>query len=95
MSYLKWAGAVDHLGPYIFRILTKRATGTGFLISRSGEVCGIATALHVVEHSYDWEEPIKIVHYTTNKQIILRKPDDRVIFPYLKQDLSFILSWII
>jgi len=90
MADVTWAKALEKLEEYIFKMLTPTGVGTGFLISLSGNICGIATAFHVVEHEYDWEEPIKIQHYRTGKQVLLRKPD-RVIFPYSNQDLAFIL----
>ncbi len=90
MSDVKWAKAIEQLEAYMFKILTPRGTGSGFLISKSGKIFGIATALHVIEHEYEWEEPIKIFHYSTKKQKILLK-QDRVIFTHPNEDLAFIL----
>jgi hypothetical protein len=90
MADITWAKALEKLEEYIFKILTPSGTGTGFLISVSGNICGIATAFHVVEHEYNWEEPIKIRHYKTGKQVLLKK-SDRVILIYPDNDLAFIL----
>ncbi|MGA1980767.1 MAG: serine protease [Sedimentisphaerales bacterium] len=90
MVEFNWALALDKLRCYIFKILTPNGSGTGFLISLSGNVCGVATALHVIEHASEWEEPIKLQYHKTNKQILL-KNQDRVIYPYPDSDLAFIL----
>jgi len=36
---------------------------------------GIATAYHVIAHAYEWEEPIKLIHAETGRQIVLRVSD--------------------
>ena len=50
----------------------------------------VATAAHVVEHADTWKEPIKLVHYSTAKDLFL--PDnERVIFIYKSRDSASIL----
>ena len=76
-----WAQALDHIRPYVFKISTPRGSGTGFQISYSSNksLCGVATALHVIEKSHEWEEPIKLSHHKSGKSTTLRH-NDRVIF---------------
>lgn len=88
----KWYTALDSISPFVYKILTPNGHGTGFQISYNEKksICGIATAYHVVEHAFEWEEPIKILHYNSKKSIVL-KATQRVIIPYSNQDLAFIL----
>lgn len=67
MDNLTWAGALDKIKSYIFRISTPDGHGSGFQIYNSGKRCLIATALHVVKHAFDWDEPIKIKHHLSKK----------------------------
>ncbi len=92
MDDTEWAQAVDTMKPYIFKVLTPYGRGTGFQLSISEEtgLCGIATALHVVEHADDWEEPIKIEHFSSSKSILL-KATDRAIAIHTGMDLAFII----
>lgn len=87
-----WAGCLDLIKPYVYKIYTPNGSGTGFQLSyaRNKEFIGIATALHVIDHAHDWEEPIKLLHHKTGKTTIVREPD-RVIFTYPDKDLAFIL----
>ena len=80
------------LNEYIFKIYTPHGSGTGFLISYSeqDEICGIATALHVIGHAVEWENPIKLNHYTSNIDITLQ-PEKRVIHTNPVSDSAFIL----
>ena len=88
----EWAVALRHIKPYVFKITTPSGSGTGFQISYSAKksLCGIATALHVVDHSHEWEEPIKITHHESGKSVTLRH-DARAVFTYPDKDLAFIL----
>ncbi|MBI4120841.1 MAG: trypsin-like peptidase domain-containing protein [Parcubacteria group bacterium] len=87
-----WHTALNELNPFIFRVLTPGGWGTGFqvLYPNDRDLCGIATAYHVIDHAEEWEEPIKIVHHTSGKSALL-KEKDRVIFTYPLNDLAFIL----
>lgn len=93
MIDVSWAKSIEKLENYIFKIMTPTGSGTGFLISLSGSgrgMCGVATAYHVIRHEYDWEEPIKVKHYKSGKQKLLKK-SDRAIFIYPDEELAFIL----
>ena len=87
-----WNQALEELKPFIFKIATPDGYGTGFqvLYPQNRQLCGIATAYHVVDHAEEWEESIKITHYSSGKSVVL-KESDRVIFTYPAYDLAFIL----
>jgi hypothetical protein len=82
MNYLDWNEAVEIVRPHVVRILTPGGSGTGFLVSLSenGNICGVATAAHVVAHAHYWEQPIRIEHKSSGKTLLLRSTD-RAIFP--------------
>lgn len=88
-----WFEPLKDIIPYIFRISTPNGSGTGFqiLYSKNMKFCGIATALHVIRHAHEWEEIIKVTHHKSNKTVILKRKEDRFIFPYPERDLAFIL----
>ena len=89
---LMWYQHLDSIKPHIFQDQNafRPGGGTGFLIFLNGGLCGLATAYHVIEHEYEWDEPIKVVHHESKKERLL-KSSDRVIFDYPKEDLAFIL----
>jgi len=89
---MPWYMALNLIKPYVFKISTPRGSGTGFQISyyKNRKLCGIATAYHVIKNAAEWGEPIKIVHYESGKSIML-KENNRVIIPYPKKDLAFIV----
>jgi hypothetical protein len=76
-----WSDAVAALRPYVFRISTPRGFGTGFLLSRhqNQRLCAIATAAHVIDHAHYWEEPIRLEHAESGRNVLVRTPE-RVIF---------------
>ncbi len=41
-------------------------------------ICAIATAAHVIEHAYSWDQPIRIDHYGSGKSILLQLNDRRI-----------------
>lgn len=87
MGKLAWQKAVEIVKPHILKIITPRGSGTGFLCAyaEDRELCGVATASHVVAQSHLWEEPIRVQHYISEKTVLLRALD-RVIF--LDKDLD-------
>jgi len=89
---MSWHSALKKITPYVYKILTPQGTGTGsqILYQNNKPFCGIATAYHVIEHSIEWKEPIKITHFESNKTIFLEEKD-YIIFPFVKEDLAFIL----
>jgi hypothetical protein len=89
---VNWDQIVDKVTPHVFKIETQSGHGTGFLsVYNEGKTwCGIATALHVVEHADEWQQPIRITHHATNKYLLL-KDTERVIFKDAKTDSAVIL----
>jgi len=76
-----WHEAAEWVIPFVVKISTPNASGTGFLVSHSavGPICGIATAAHVVSHPHYWEQPIRIEHYQSGKVIVLRNADRAIL----------------
>lgn len=83
---------MEEIKPFIFKIATPDGYGTGFqvLYPQNRQLCGIATAYHVIDHAEEWEEAIKLTHISSGESTIL-KNEDRVIFIYPQYDLAFIL----
>ena len=89
---MDWAQIVDKVTPHIVKIETQTGHGTGFLslYNENKTLCGIATALHVVEHADSWQQPIRILHYASNETIFLPE-SNRVIFKNWETDSAVIL----
>jgi len=89
---VKWANAVEKAKQVSFRIETPQGSGTGFLATYrdSSDLCGVATAYHVIGHSHEWEEPIKLTHSATGEQVLLRQAD-RFIFADSARDTALII----
>jgi len=81
VKQLPWSQAIEIIKHHVVRIATPQGSGTGFLISngRNNDVCGFATAAHVVVHAHHWEEPIRIDHLLSGKSIIVRSQERAVI----------------
>lgn len=86
----RWTDTVDLVRPYVFRISTPGGRGTGFQLFCSKNLCGIATALHVIQHADDWEEPIRLTQHNSGDTCLLR-PSDRAVFIYPNRDLAFLV----
>jgi hypothetical protein len=88
----QWYKRLPTLGPSIFKIFTPQGSGTGFAVVRNKKgAWAIATAYHVISHANDWDEPIKLIHYTTKSIFILKgDANSRIIFPYPDKDLAII-----
>lgn len=89
---MEWHDAIDKVKPYLFKIKTPDGYGTGFQIfySKETNTVGLATAYHVIEHSYQWHEPIKVVNHVKQKEQLLDY-DDRYINVLSNRDLAFIV----
>ena len=80
---LKWPAAIEMITPYVVKISTREGFGTGFLFAMSSNriLCGVATAAHVINTAYRWEEPIDIQHFESGKSVRVRDDgDERAIF---------------
>jgi hypothetical protein len=71
---LAWQKAIENITPYVVKILTPYGSGTGFMIShgKNKNICGIATAAHVVDQAHFWEQPIRLIHQESGQSILLR-----------------------
>ena len=59
---IKWYEVLEQVRNHTFKIITPQGSGTGFLLTFQPQfgIYGIATAYHVIDHAYTWEEPIKL-----------------------------------
>jgi hypothetical protein len=89
---MEWDQIVQKATPYIVKIETPAGYGTGFLCLYNGPrtFCGIATALHVVAYADQWQQPIRIVHYSSSANAFLQE-SERVIFTDRNKDSAVIL----
>lgn len=89
---VKWVKPIKEIRNYIFEISTPGGYGTGFQIyySKSKGFCAIATAYHVVQHAYEWGEPIKLTHKLNGDSLLL-KDGERTFFVYPDKDLALVL----
>jgi hypothetical protein len=87
-----WNQVVEKIVPYIVKIETPDGHGTGFLCfyNEQHDLCGIATANHVVASAESWLQPIRIYHAASAEPAFL-KEGDRVIFPDRERDSAVIL----
>lgn len=92
MATIPWRTAVEIVKPHVVKIMTPRGSGTGFLCAYTEDkkLCGIATAAHVVEQSHLWEEPIRIRHYISGSEKLLRA-NNRAVWLDTKLDTAVIL----
>lgn len=88
---MTWDLIVEEIKPYIAKIETPTASGTGFLClyNSNKQWCGVATALHVVSYADYWQQPIRIILQNIPQQIILY-PKDRVVFTDFSKDSAII-----
>lgn len=89
---MNWNEIVDKITPYIVKIETPEGHGTGFLYLYNEErnLAGIATASHVVKNADDWQQPIRVRHYSSKKTAFF-KESERVIFTDEDTDSAVIL----
>ena len=79
---MNWDAIVKKVTPYVVKIETQHGHGTGFLClyNENQSLCGIATALHVVQHADSWQQPIRVTHQASGKSAFLRE-ENRIIIP--------------
>jgi len=92
MADLSWQEAFDVVKPHVVKIVTPQGSGTGFLIAhaKSKNLCGVATAAHVVSHAHYWEELFRIEHYQSKQSLIVR-PAERAILIDEEKDTAAIV----
>jgi len=89
---MNWDEVIRKVSPYIVKIETPTGSGTGFVcaLNEDKTLCGIATALHVVSDSDEWQQPIKIQNHTFSQTVFLIA-SQRFIFTQWKTDSAVIL----
>lgn len=89
---MNWNEVVDKVTPYIVKIKTPYGSGAGFLClyNKDKNLCGVATAFHVITESENWQEPIRIIHYSSGETLFLNQ-SDRVIFSDWETDSAVII----
>ena len=72
---MNWDQIVNKITPHIVKIETQTKYGTGFLslYNENKTLCGVATALHVVNHADDWQQPIRIQHHASGETVFLEQ----------------------
>ena len=89
---MNWDQIVKRIAPHIVKIETQTGYGTGFLslYNENKTLCGVATALHVVNHADDWQQPIRIRHHSSEETVFLEE-NERAIFKNRETDSAVIL----
>ena len=86
----EWHEVIDKIRNHIVKITTPQGHGTGFLIAFDGsELVCIATAAHVVDYANYWQQPIRIHHPVSKKEIFLAS-ENRAIDSDKNQDTASI-----
>jgi len=90
---MNWNQIVELVTPQIVKIETPAGHGTGFLCfyNEPHDLCGIATAHHVIAHADQWQQPIRISHYESKTTTFL-KESDRVIWVDADKDSAVIIT---
>jgi len=72
---MHWQTIVEKIAPYLVKIETPGGHGTGFLCltNHDKSILGVATAAHVVGHADDWQEPIRLRSFHTDKTAFLKE----------------------
>ena len=89
---MNWDQIVSKITPHIVKIETQTHYGTGFLFlySEDKAFCGVATALHVVSHADDWQQPIRLRHHSSEQTVFIEE-NNRVIFTDRNTDSAVIM----
>jgi hypothetical protein len=87
-----WHHAVDSLSKRVVRIATPVGTGSGFILSWQSKtgLCALATAAHVIDHAFYWEQPIRVDQIEAGKSCLLRQ-EHRAIFADPKRDTAVVV----
>lgn len=89
---MNWEQVVQKITPYIFKIETPKGHGTGFLCLQNDDktLCGVATALHVIEYADRWKQPIRLIHHSSSQELFL-KDSEYIVISDWKTDSAVIL----
>jgi hypothetical protein len=89
---MPWHKAYKKIAPYVLKVETPEGSGTGFFFAFNNDrtLVAVATALHVVEHAHDWQQPIKLTQVHSRKQLFL-PVSHRVVLPDYQRDSAAII----
>ncbi|MEQ1832272.1 MAG: serine protease [Candidatus Eisenbacteria bacterium] len=84
-----WSEAAKAMMAHVVKIDTPTKSGTGFFIGNSGggNLIGIATAAHVLDHAHLWEQPVRVTHAVSGRSVFL-KPADRAVLANWERDTA-------
>jgi hypothetical protein len=91
-SMKHWHEAFEVIRPHVFLVETPMGSGSGFLVATTGDrgMVGIATAGHVIEHAFKWNQPIRVFD-TESKKGILLEAQNRAILGNWGRDAAAIV----
>lgn len=92
MAEPDWKNAVDEVKRYVVKISTPGVSGTGFLFAYSAQLCGVATAAHVVNHAHWWELPIRLHHAHSNTTIMLHHGERPILLDEAQDTAAIVFS---
>ena len=81
MAGLSWQDAIDIIHPYVVKISTPLGFGTGFLFAHSADnsIVAVASAAHVLSHAHEWQQPIRLYHPSSKKDVFLKEEDRAIV----------------
>ncbi len=89
---MSWNAAEEIVRKHVFKIETPDGYGTGFLFAYNTNrfVIGIATAAHVLSNANKWQQPIRITHAESGREVWLPQ-GNRVIWPDVARDTAALI----
>ncbi len=87
---MEWHKAIENIANHTVKVITPNGHGSGFLISsnKKTKLLCIATAAHVVDNANYWEQPIRIQHAITKKEVFLRHTERAISVDSIKDTAS-------
>lgn len=87
---MDWQPVIQSVEPFVVKVETQTGHGTGFVCFKNEWAYGVATAAHVVDDAEDWQQPIRLRQFSTNRTSFF-KEDERVIFIDPLRDSAMLL----
>jgi len=93
---LLWVDAYRKMVPYMVKIRTPDAYGSGFVMNyrtyeKGRREIAIATACHVIKHARDWDELVMVEHTAGNALFKYRlSPAERIIMVDEEKDIALL-----
>lgn len=90
---MSWAKNYKTIEPYIMSLETPNGSGTAFLFTynESNTIAGFATAAHIVEHAHEWQQPIKLTHFTTKKEFFIKEGERVLLIDRMRDSASILI----